>query len=396
MLGYARIAETLEVQFPEIAENQPELLARHCTEAGLIEKAARLWGRAGQRSLERSALIEAVAQFTRALDQIALLPSTPALRREQIRLQVALITPLIHVKGYAAPETKAATERAHRLIERAQALGEPPDDPLLLFSVLYSFCIANYIAFNGAPMRELATQFLTLAEREGTTVPLMIGHRMMGIALFATGDIEQGRDHSDRAFRFYDSAAHRSLATRFGQDVGVSILSYRAYAQWVLGYPNAAIVDVERALRDAREIGQASTLMYALTHTGFMHVTCGNYRAATSEVDEPPAPKDRALLQAAFAASADEKAPPFWAALGLLNRGYLCALTGEMLSERLAQGSPHFGLPDQECGLPSIWRTWPTPMCDWAKSMTRGAVLTTRCQKRKEPANAGTSPNSSA
>jgi class 3 adenylate cyclase/predicted ATPase len=313
---HARIAETLEVQFPEIAENQPELLARHCTEAGLIEKAARLWGRAGQRSLERSALIEAVAQFTRALDQIALLPSTPALRREQIRLQVALITPLIHVKGYAAPETKAATERAHRLIERAQALGEPPDDPLLLFSVLYSFCIANYIAFNGAPMRELATQFLTLAEREGTTVPLMIGHRMMGIALFATGDIEQGRDHSDRAFRFYDSAAHRSLATRFGQDVGVSILSYRAYAQWVLGYPNAAIVDAERALRDAREIGQASTLMYALTHTGFIHVTCGNYRAATSEVDE-------------LAASADEKASPFWAALGLLNRGYLCALTGE-------------------------------------------------------------------
>ena len=172
-----------------------------------------------------------MAQFTRALDQIALLPATPALRREQIRLQVALITPLIHVKGYAAPETKAATERAHRLIEQAQALGEPPDDPLLLFSVLYSFCIANYIAFNGVAMRELATQFLTLAERNGTTVPLMIGHRMMGIALFATGEIEQGRDHSDRAFRLYDPAAHRPLGTRFGQDAGVSILSYRAYAQ---------------------------------------------------------------------------------------------------------------------------------------------------------------------
>ena len=105
---HARIAETLESQFAEIAENQPELLARHCTEAGLIEKAARLWGKAGQRSLERSALVEAVEQLTRALDQIATLPATPALRREQIKLQVALITPLIHVKGYAAPETKAA------------------------------------------------------------------------------------------------------------------------------------------------------------------------------------------------------------------------------------------------------------------------------------------------
>ena len=96
---HARIAETLESQFAEIAESQPELLARHCTEAGLIEKAAGLWGKAGQRSLERSALVEAVAQFTRALDQIATLPGTPALRREQIKLQVALITPLLHVKG---------------------------------------------------------------------------------------------------------------------------------------------------------------------------------------------------------------------------------------------------------------------------------------------------------
>ena len=146
---HARIAETLESQFAEIAESQPELLARHCTEAGLIEKAAGLWGKAGQRSLERSALVEAVEQLTRALAQIATLPATPALRREQIKLQVALITPLIHVKGYAAPETKAAAERARLLIEQAEALGEPPEDPLLLFSVLYGFWVANYVAFNG-------------------------------------------------------------------------------------------------------------------------------------------------------------------------------------------------------------------------------------------------------
>ena len=72
---HARIAEVLESQFPEIAENQPELLARHCAEAGMIEKAASLWGKAGQKSLERSALVEAEAQFTRALDLIATLPA---------------------------------------------------------------------------------------------------------------------------------------------------------------------------------------------------------------------------------------------------------------------------------------------------------------------------------
>ena len=120
-----------------MAENQPELLARHCTEAGLTEKAASQWGKAGQRSLARSALIEAVSQLTRALDQIATVPASSALRREEIKLQVALLNPLMHIKGYAAPETKAAVERARLLIEQAEARGEHLEDPLLLFSVLY-------------------------------------------------------------------------------------------------------------------------------------------------------------------------------------------------------------------------------------------------------------------
>ena len=232
---HARIAETMESEFAEIAENQPELLARHCAEAGLIEKAASLWGQAGQRSQARSAMVEAVEQFKRALDQIATLPSTPTLRREQINLQVALITPLIHVKGYAAPETKAAAERTRLLIEQAEALGEPPEDSLLPFSVLYGYWVTNFVAFNGVAIRELATQCLTLAEKQRETVPLMIGHRLMGHALLLTGDIAEGRAHYDRAIALYDPVKHRPLAMRFGVDIRVAILPFRSLALWVLG-----------------------------------------------------------------------------------------------------------------------------------------------------------------
>ena len=130
---HARIAEAFESKFNEIADNQPEVLARHCAEAGNVEKAAVLWGKAGQRSAQRSALVEAAEQLKRALNLIKSLPGTPALRREEIKLQVELITPSIHVSGYAAAETRAAEERALLLIEQAQALGEPPEDPLLLF-----------------------------------------------------------------------------------------------------------------------------------------------------------------------------------------------------------------------------------------------------------------------
>src|SRR5262245_7480463 len=235
----ARIAEALESQFAEVAEGQPELLAHHCTEAGLIEKAASLWGKAGQRSLTRSALMEAAAQFTRALEQIAGLPGTAALRREQIKLQVCLANALMHTKGYAALETKASLDQARSLIEQAEALGEPREDPLLLFSVLYGFWVANYAAFNGDVLCELAAQFLTLAEKQRATVPLMIGHRLMGSSLLLAGDIAEGRAHYDQAIRLYDPAAHRPLATRFGTDLGVAILSYRSMALWLLGYPEA-------------------------------------------------------------------------------------------------------------------------------------------------------------
>ena len=313
---HARIAETLESQFAEIAERQPELLARHCTEAGLIAKAIDLWGRAGQRSLERSALVEAVAQLAGALDQIATMPSTPALRREQIRLQVALIAPLMHVKGYAAPETKAAAERARVLIEQAEAFGEPPEDPLLLFTVLYGLWVANYVASNGDAMRDLASQFLALAVKQGAKVPIMIGHRLMASSLMGTGEIVEGRKHYDRAMALYDPAENRSLATRFGQDLRVAILSFRSYALWMLGYPGAALADAREALKNAREIGHAATLMYALNQTTFTHIFCGNYATANAQLDE-------------VVALADEKGAVYWKALGIALQGWVLALSGK-------------------------------------------------------------------
>jgi hypothetical protein len=166
----SRIADAIETHFLDIAENQPELLARHCTEAGLIEKAAALWGKAGQRSLVRSALVEAAEQLTRALVQIAALPGTAVMRREQIRLQVGLVNALMHTKGYAAPDTKSAVERARLLIEQAETLGEPPEDELLLDPRLVSRDDARHAAAHlltprgGAAHRRIVANIAKLPE----------------------------------------------------------------------------------------------------------------------------------------------------------------------------------------------------------------------------------------
>jgi hypothetical protein len=264
---HARIVEGLETEFPNVAESQPELLAHHCAQAGLIEKAAVLWGKAGRRSLAHSALLEAEALLTRALAEIAALPGTATLRREQIELQITLVNTLMHKKGYAAAETKEALDRARALIEHAEALHEPLDDPLTLFSVIYASVLANYIAFNRKALHELAAQFLELANRQTATAPLCLGHGAMGICLLHEGDVVGGRGHFERAIALYDPLSHRPLATRFGRDIGTVAKNWRAVALWLLGYPDAARAAADNVIADAREFGHVPTLMSALATT---------------------------------------------------------------------------------------------------------------------------------
>lgn len=224
---HRRTGEVLRDQFATTAAIQPELLAHHFTQAGLTETAIEWWGKAGQRSLAQSALLEGAEQVKRALDQIATLPATPDLHREEIRLQIAF-----------------------------------------------------------------------------------------GNALSLMGNFVDGKEHYDRALAIYDPAEHRSLTTRSGRDLGVTLLSVRSHNLCMLGYLTASRNDGERAVNEAREIGHASTLMYALWYTSWLNIYYGTYAEAQRLFDE-------------LAALADEKdANLFWKATEIAFRGGLFAETG--------------------------------------------------------------------
>jgi predicted ATPase len=222
----------------------------------------------------------------------------------------------MHVKGYAASETRASLDQSRVLIERAEAIGEPPEDPLLLFSVLYGFWVANVVAFDGVAVRELATQFLALAKRRGATIPLLLGHRIMGYSLMLLGDFVDARKHLDDAIALYDPEQHRPLATRFGQDPGVTILSFRSWLLWYLGNPEAALKDADQALTYARAIGDAGTSMFALAHASPVRSYCGDYSIANSLADQ-------------LAALADEKETLYWHSMAMAVKGVLFISTGK-------------------------------------------------------------------
>ena len=151
---------------------------------------------------------------------------------------MALINPLIHLKGYAAPETKAAAERARSSSNKSEAVGEPPEDPLLLFTVLFGHWVPNYVCLQWGRDAGARDPIFGPRSRAGTsTAPLMIGHRVMGLFLMTTGDMCEGRPHYNQAIALYDPVEHRRLATRFGVDVRVAILTYRPGSCGALAIP---------------------------------------------------------------------------------------------------------------------------------------------------------------
>ena len=257
-----------------------------------------------------------MAKFTRGLDQIATLPGTPALRSQQIKLQVGLANALYHTKGFSAVETQAAFNQARAMIEQAEALGEHVEDPLVLYSILYGFFIAKFIPFDGDAACALASLFLELARQKKATALIMIGHRLLGTTLFCLGEPAEGLSHIDQALALYDPAAHRSLTTHFGHDIGAAALSLRSWALWLLGYPEAALAEIDHALKAARETAHAPTQMFALGMTTFPQICCRNYARANAQIDE-------------CIARAEEKGTVLWKMEVTAHRGSVLALVGK-------------------------------------------------------------------
>jgi class 3 adenylate cyclase/predicted ATPase len=311
---HARIAAALESRFGETTESRPEILAHHCTEAGLTEKAAGLWGKAGQQSLARSALVEAVAQLTKALDQLANLPETTAIRREKLKLQVSLASGLMLVKGYSSPDVIGAFEKARSMIENAESLRERPEDPLLHFSILYGLWVASYIAMDVDRLCRRAEEFLALAARAEISAPLQIGHRLMAVTQLVQGRFDMSQTHADQAVALYAPQQHRQLATRFGHDVGATALAYQAWALWFRGYPQSALAVTDQLINHARDLGHAATLMHALFHVAYVEDWARQVEAAETHAAE-------------LIALAAEKGAEFWRALGMLARGSILSAT---------------------------------------------------------------------
>ena len=240
-----------------MATTQPELLAQHYTEAGLIEQALGYWQKAGQRASERSAYPEAISHVTTGLSLLQTLPETLARQQQELPLQLALGTATLTVRGYAAPEVEAAYTRARLL---CQQLGATQDVSPVLFGLgLFYMVRADYPV-----ARQLGEHLLGLAAQRDETPLSVIAHMTLGLTSYYLGELLPARSHFEEGIA-RDTPAQRSLPLfRAGHDPGVGCHSGAARTLWLLGYPDQALARVQDGLALATELAYPFSSAYAL------------------------------------------------------------------------------------------------------------------------------------
>jgi len=189
---HRRIAEALEQRFPDFVEARPEIVAHHYGEATIADKAITYWHLAGKLSVAKSAVREAVAQLRRGLSLLDGLPETPERQQLELDIHVTLTAALMAGKGYANPEVVAALERANRLVTETAAVGTP-----LHFSVLWGLWISNLTAGGIAAALEHATNFLSFAQSQPSSGPLLVAHRILAQSLINSGDYRAALSHAE-------------------------------------------------------------------------------------------------------------------------------------------------------------------------------------------------------
>ena len=246
------IAKALEENFPETAETEPEILAHHYTEAGLAEQAVGYWQRAGQRAIERSANVEAVAHLTKGLDLIASEPKSPTYLERELDVQLLLGGALTGTAGYAAPETGDAYLRARDL---CQQIGDTPQ----VFPALYGVWNLYYVSCELQKARGFAEEFLDQARRQKDRARLVAAHGMVGQTLTTLAEFDSARHHSENLIEHWDQKKDRSLGVLYGEHPAISILAFQSWIYWFLGYPDQALERSRRALENAYDLSHATS-----------------------------------------------------------------------------------------------------------------------------------------
>jgi class 3 adenylate cyclase/predicted ATPase len=260
---HQQVAQLLTARYPEVVENEPEVVAHHFTEAGNPEQAVVYWDKAGRRASQHSANLEAVAHFSKGLEVLQTLPDTSERSQRELDMRVALGPVLIAAKGYATQEVESVYGRARELCEQLEASSEH-------FVVLRGLEVHYLVRGELQKARGLGEQLLSMAQWEGDAALLVGANHALGQSLFYLGELTAARAHVEQGMTLYQPRAHR-FPTWPGGHPGEQCFLYGAWILWLLGYPDQALQKSQEALTLIQELSHPFSLASALAFTALLH-----------------------------------------------------------------------------------------------------------------------------
>jgi class 3 adenylate cyclase/predicted ATPase len=312
---HARIVFVLEERFPEDVEQQPEILAQHCALAGLSERAVGYWNRAGRKSLARSAMIEAAAQFQKGLDLLPGLPEGSDRQRHELELQSTLGHALVASKGPASPETGKA-------YLRARALCEELGDTRSLVPVLMGQFAHHLMCGALSAARQIADDVLLLGQSKNDAIARLAGHQAMGSCLHEVGDFAGAVRHYDSVLSLYDPEKHQAITSVAAYDPKSIAFALSALDLFIAGYPERASARIEEGVSWTRQLNNYTTLCLALYGSWRFHLLRRSEQAALTALEE------------SFSVATKHRMPHFQKMIN--TERALFASTSESIADRIA------------------------------------------------------------
>jgi class 3 adenylate cyclase/predicted ATPase len=304
---HARIAEVYELQFQDIVEVQPGLLAHHLARAGFAERAIGFWLKAAHKAIADGAVAEAVAQLRQALALVGDLPEKAARERHEIELQIALGNALMALRGYSAAETDAAFRRARELCIEAA-------DTKQLVRVLWGQFTGDFAGGRERASLAVAEELLRLSERLADAAGRQLGHSSVGASLLYLGSFSEARIHFDRALAA-ESDHEREWAFHYGQSGKVVAHSYLSLDLLLLGFADQGRRHAEQTIAEAQGLSHPPSLCFAHSIVTRFYYLLGDAQHLA----------EYAVLVARLA---DEQRLGLWQALGSIYVGWSRAENG--------------------------------------------------------------------
>ncbi len=305
-----RIAETLASKFVDVAEGAPEVVAYHYTQAREITPAISYWLKAGRQASRRSAFIEATTHIQTALKLLEELPQDRTRLELELQLQQSLANAFIAAKGFAAPETIVAFNRALVLCKELGSASQ-------IFAILNGLVGAHLMGGEIQKARAVAQDLLALALEGNDTTGLLMGHRVLGMSLFMLGELTQSKRELQDAMTLYDPGQHAPLALVFAHDFKATAQVYLGVATALSGDAEAGITHARAALTYAEDLRHAHSICYVLPFLAGTYLVAGDPQTAIPIAD-------RAIAQS------NEHGFPQWVAGALMLRGWAHLELGEL------------------------------------------------------------------